>query len=215
MIFNEAISAGWLKQPANAWTNSFYLFNAAILLFFYVKDKKRPLALLFAVTSFLVGLTSFLYHASNTFFFQYFDLASMYLLSGLLIALVLVRLKWIPPRKWSVVFLSVFVGSSALFFMIRGKTGSLIFAVEVLAFLFLEWRVWLKGRGKIDYRYFFYALILFAASFFFWILDYNGLIFSPHNHFMQGHGLWHILNSFCFVFLYLFYRQFSGDEIGI
>ncbi|MBN1413390.1 MAG: hypothetical protein JW969_21285, partial [Spirochaetales bacterium] len=60
-----------------------------------------------------------------------------------------------------------------------------------------------------DYKYMGMAIMLFIISFVFWILDGFGLIFSPDNHFIQGHGLWHIINSFCFLFLYLFYKQFK------
>ncbi|MBN1383013.1 MAG: ceramidase domain-containing protein [Deltaproteobacteria bacterium] len=215
MIYNEAIAGGWLKQPANAWTNVFYLLNALALFVFYIKDRKRQLALTFGVISFLIGLSSFLYHASNTFFFQYFDLASMYLLSGLLAALVLVRLGFVQPRRWLIVFLSVFAGSSVLLFIIRGKSGAIIFGIEVILILLLEGRTRMKSRRKTLYRNLLYALALFVVSFVFWVLDYNGLIFSPGNHLIQGHGLWHILNSFCFVFLYLFYRQFDKKEIGL
>ena len=215
MIFNEAIAHGWLKQPANAWTNVFYILNTLFILIFSFQDQKRNLALIFMVISFLVGLTSFLYHASNAFFFQFFDLASMYLLSGLLFSLVLVRLDGVEPRRWPVVFLLVFGGSAGLLFLIRGKSGALIFGMECVLILLLEWRVWRKSRRITSYRYFVSALILLATSFIFWLLDYNRLLFIPENHFLQGHGIWHILNSFCFILLYLFFRQFNQHEIGI
>lgn len=215
MIFNETIAQGWLKQPANAWTNVFYVLNTLFLMILYFRDRKRNLALIFMVISFLVGLTSFLYHASNAFFFQFFDLASMYLLSGLLFALVLVRLDGVKPGQWTLVFLLVFGGSAGLLFLIRGKSGALIFGLECLLILLLERRVWRRSRGMISYRYFTGALILLAVSFIFWMLDYNRLLFVPENHFLQGHGIWHILNSFCFLFLYLFFRQFKKHEIGI
>jgi hypothetical protein len=215
MIFNEAITHGWLKQPANAWTNVFYILNSLFLLILYIQDEKRNLALIFIVISFLVGLTSFLYHASNAYFFQFFDLASMYLLSGFMLSLVLVRLDWVKPGQWPVVFLLTFGGSAALTLMIRGKSGALIFGMECLLILLLEGRGWRKSRGKTSYRYFVSALILLAVSFVFWVLDYNRLLFIPENHFIQGHGLWHILNSFCFLLLFLFYRQFNKHQIGI
>ena len=215
MIFNEAIAHGWLKQPANALTNVFYVLNTLFIVIFSFQDQRRKLALIFIVISFLVGLTSFLYHASNAFFFQFFDLASMYLLSGLLFSLVLVRLDGVKPRQWLIIFLLVFGGSAGLLFLIRGKSGALIFGMECLLILWLEWRVWRKSGGIPSYRYFVSALILLAASFVFWVLDYNRLLFIPDNHFIQGHGIWHILNSFCFILLYLFYRQFNQHEIGI
>lgn len=29
----------------------------------------------------------------------------------------------------------------------------------------------------------------------------------PTYHFLQGHAVWHVLNAFCFYFLYRFYLQ--------
>jgi len=124
----------------------------------------------------------------------------MYLLSGLLFSLVLVRLDGVKPAQWLIIFLLVFGGSAGLLFLIRGKSGALIFGMECLLILWLEWRVWRKSMGIPSYRYFVSALILLAASFVFWVLDYNRLLFIPENHFIQGHGIWHILNSFCFYF---------------
>lgn len=215
MVYTEAIVQGWIKQPSNAWTNAFYLLNALALFYLYHKNKKRPLALVFSVISFLVGLTSFLYHASNAFLFQFFDLASMYLLSGFLAALALVRLGVIQPARLPAAALAVFVMSSALLFFIRGKSGALIFGIEIIVILALEAWIAARKKRKTVYRFFFGALALLAASFLFWALDYQRLLFAPGNHIIQGHGLWHILNSFCFILMYIHYKQFPQKSIGV
>ena len=56
------------------------------------------------------------------------------------------------------------------------------------------------------------ALGTFLLAFGIWILDVKEIVCDAKNHFLQGHAVWHVLNAFCFYFLYRFYRQFQPER---
>lgn len=208
MVFNEALVNGPVIQLANAWTNMAYIVVAVLMIALFRKDGQGKLLAFFSLAAVIVGITSFLYHASNTFFFQVFDLTSMYLLSSLLVTLSAARL--IGGRNvWRnvIVFISSFFFPLSVLMLVRGKIGAVLFGVEILVVLILELMRRIFKKEKVRSRDLVIALGLFAAAFTFWALDYAGLFISPHNHFMQGHGVWHIVNSACFIFLYRFYAR--------
>lgn len=211
MRFNENLVDGLVRQPSNAWTNCSYLIVGAVLLYVMWKRRERTVLLLFPVISLLVGITSFLYHASNTFFFQVFDLASMYLFSSLLITLNLNRSGWIGAKRIRPVFAGIFLASVLLLLIIRGRIGAVLFGVAIAIAIALEVFLAIRNAGRISYRHYLAALALFFLAYALWLVDFNNVpLFDRDNHVMQGHGLWHIINSLCFYFIYLFYRQFEA-----
>lgn len=214
MHFNEELTYGFLVQPSNALTNIAYVLVGLIMIIVYRREKNRALLTAFSASAVLVGVSSFLYHASNTFFFQVFDLSSMYLLSSLLLVLNVYRLTGVSGMKTGAfLFSGVFLVSLTLLLVIQGRVGAVIFGIEIAAVLALELVIGLKGKRKrTDYRGLMTALVLLAAAFIFWLLDFNHVLFPAKSHWIQGHGLWHVLNSLCFVFLYRYYRQFNLPE---
>jgi hypothetical protein len=56
-----------VAQPSNAWSNLAYII-ASLFILYEVMFKKQPKFLLgFAFSVFLIGISSFFYHASATF----------------------------------------------------------------------------------------------------------------------------------------------------
>lgn len=209
MRFNEMTAGGFITQPANTWTNLSYLAVALGLIFWYGKKGDKSLLAYFSVSAILVGLSSFLYHASSAFFFQVFDLASMYLLSAFLLSANLKRLTDFSGR-WGVVTIILGAGLPVLvLLLVRGKIGAVLFGIEILLALALELMIVIRARAKTSYRDLGLALLFFSVAMIFWILDQQHLLFRPENHVLQGHALWHIINAFCYVFLYRFYLQFG------
>ncbi|MEO8348551.1 MAG: hypothetical protein ABI610_06525 [Acidobacteriota bacterium] len=51
--------------------------------------------------------------------------------------------------------------------------------------------------------------IVFLVAFAFWWLDKARVLCSPGNHWISGHGVWHLLNALALYLVYLFYRQFD------
>jgi hypothetical protein len=209
MRYNETLVDGLLRQPANAWTNVMYIIVALMVLYLVRKRGDRSMLAFMPAIAALIGLTSFLYHASNTFLFQFLDLSSMFLLSGLLIALNLHRAGWIEARHMPQLFSGVVLASSALLFAIRGRIGASMFAAEIVAAMAMELFIAFKKEEGTRYRDYLAAFSLCAAAYLFWVLDFTGHTpFDGGNHLMQGHGLWHIINAFCIYYLYRFYGQF-------
>jgi hypothetical protein len=211
MRFNEALVDGWISQPANAWTNIFYIIIGLVLFYKICRNKTSVILYTIPASAVLIGLASFLYHASNTFLFQFFDLSSMFLISTLLIVLNIYRLKPIGTGCLLLILGGLILVSSLLLLLIRSKSGLVIFGLELFTAIILELII-LKNnkKSKTVYSNFIIALAIFLCALGIWILDYTGhSCFNPENHWMQGHGMWHIINAFCFLYLYKFYDQFD------
>ena len=216
MKFNENLVDGLIRQPANAWTNCSYLIVGVVLLCIIRKRRERTILAALPVISLLVGFSSFLYHASNTFFFQVFDLASMYLFSSIVISLNLYRSGRLGAGRVLPVFAVIFLACVLVLLLIRGKIGAVLFGIGIAVAIAQELFLAVKNIGRISYRYYLCALAAFIAAFAFWLADYNNLpLFGRDDHIMQGHGLWHIINSMCFFFIYLFYRQFDWGRSAV
>jgi len=205
MRYNETWIAGWITQPANSWSNLAYII-VGIALFGSAQGRRGPQdsRLLLPIAAILVGITSFLYHASSTFFFQVSDLASMYILSSYLVADALKRSGGISRQGFPAALLALFAASVAALLLVRGKSGAVIFAAQILAAIAVEIGIYRKSAAKSHYIDYGLALAMCALAFVFWIVDYRGLFFDPENHFIQGHAIWHVVNSSCYVFLFRF-----------
>ena len=130
----------------------------------------------------------------------------MYLFSTLLLCINLRRAAWIKPdsqHKTQIVLLFV---SMALLYIFK-PFGIPIFALQVLASLLLEFYIFRNKNENISYSNYKLALLSLVLAFIAWTLDFRRIICDPSNHILQGHAIWHVLSSICFLFLYEFYKQ--------
>jgi hypothetical protein len=204
MHFCEELTCGLLVQPANAISSLAFVVAG---LYLYRRAPRRSLLLLFPVSAVLVGITSFLYHASWTFFFQVFDVSSMFMLSCLLLSFNAWRLGLIKDERLPFLYAGLLLSSILAMVTLKGKSGEILFAVEVVIYLLTE-AVLAKMRKETNYRWFLIAFGTFFAATAIWALDVREIVCDAGNHYLQGHAVWHVLNAFCFVFLYRFYEQF-------
>jgi hypothetical protein len=102
------------------------------------------------------------------------------------------------------------LASALSMILIKGQWGEILFALEVITVLAMEFKIFRTQQG-IVYKNFISALGIFAVAFTIWSLDVKEILCIKDNHVFQGHALWHILNSLCFIFLYKFYRQFKKE----
>lgn len=206
--------SGIIAQPSNTWSNLAYAAAAAVTwVLSRTSPRKHPVRLI-PLIALLVGISSFLYHASFTFVFQCFDLGSMYLLSAFLLTRNASRKGLLPhklemPAFWAIVAVSV-----ALMVLIKGVSGMTVFGIEIVAALSLELSLASEGREKARYADLLIALALFFIAWGFWWLDTLRLISSPSNHVFQGHAAWHVVNAACFIFIYRFYVQFPVNDMA-
>ena len=195
----------YITQPSNTWSNLAFIAIGIYLIFLNKKDKLNfikhigPIAI-------LTGIASFLYHASFTFLFQFFDLSSMYLFSTMILSINLRRAGFISANNHNLTQLALLLSSMGLLYIFK-PFGIPIFALQVLAGFALEYYLYRKSAK--DYSYFYYKLAIVALAFAFtaWILDFKRILCNPSDHFLQGHAVWHIVSSLCFLFFYKFYSQ--------
>lgn len=204
--FCEKALCGWIKEPANTWSNIGYLLVAMWLWRRSHRDGFPGLELL-AFAAGATGVGSALFHATYLAWAGAADYLGMFLGTGALTALNARRLYGISWARARLVFFLV----------------TALFLSSVL--LFPDWSHWIYALGgpcclleallyrrdgmRTDYRDYLlaWAMVAFAAGF--WWLDVSRLVCAPDNHVLGGHALWHLLTAGAFYFIYRFYTQFA------
>jgi len=205
MVYCEENLCAWIRQPANTWTNLAAIVVGIVIFFHYVMTGKRGSSWLVGLCGVCVGITSFLYHASFSFFFQVFDLASMFLLSAFLLAANLTRLTG-RTRLFYPLFFIIFIATTGVLLLVRGQSGAILFVSELAVSIGMEIGLHQKGKKAPAYRWYFFALGAFGAALAVWILDFSRIWCVSSHHLINGHALWHVISAAALFFIYLFYR---------
>lgn len=207
MQFCEANLCSWITQPANTWSNLVY-FVVAIYIWNHSSGKNKPRSRLIAPIVFLIGLGSFLFHASATFFGQFFDLGFMFLFSSLIVSMNFKRLEWIKPKhELPLFYVLSFLGMGILY--LNHHSGIPYFTAEILIFIITEYKLSQSHAAASNYKELKIAVGFLILSQLSWQLDYRGIVCNENNHWLQGHALWHVLNSIAFVWFYKFTLRIS------
>ncbi len=200
----------WITAPANTWSNLAYILIGIWLWRTARGARDGSWRKWFGPVEIVVGATSLAFHASYTFCFQFFDYAGMFLFLWLLLVLNLRRSVRVSARGQMVFFwgglslsLAAFLAFRALHLPVQN-----LFAAGVAGLLLWEAGLWVAGQGT-RYRDYVYTMMLMAAAFAFWMLDYTRVVCDPGNHFFQGHAAWHVISAFAFITAYRFYKQFK------
>jgi hypothetical protein len=195
----------YITQPSNTWSNLAFIFVGIYLILLNQKNQIKNLSYIgpIAITT---GIASYLYHASFTFLFQFFDLSSMYLFSTMILSINLKRANFISASNQNLTQFILLFCSMGLLYIFK-PFGIPIFGLQVLIGFGLEFFLFKKSKHPVSY--FFYKLTIASLfiALFAWFLDYKRIICNPANHLIQGHAVWHIFSSLCFLFLYKFYSQ--------
>jgi hypothetical protein len=208
--FCEAMICGYIRQPANSISNlSFVICGIMLLRKEKLNTRFNPFHIM-GLAAILIGITSGVYHASMTFFWQFFDVSSMFMLILLAVNFNLLRLGWIKSQHFSLTYIISLLTSMGLMLFFQGKSGEWIFAVEVSLSIFLEYLIF-RQKKSVDFKSLFQAIGIFLLAFLIWTGDIQGWWCDPDNHYLQGHAIWHILNAVAIWFLYLFYKQFEKN----
>lgn len=216
-----------IRQPSNTWSNLGYLFVAIVVLTLAVHDLRLPdrrindnfiirhpiFTILFGLSSLLLFVGSFLYHASLTALFQRMDQAAMYSLVLLVIAINGYRLfpRWRLLKRWR----SSHGLAVALFTVSLWSIFSHISVLNInwwfpgltaVAFGSSTVYLWMSGHGLHFSRYLKVAFGILAVAGAIWGLDRSHALCNPDS-WVQGHALWHLLTAASALMLYLFYRS--------
>ncbi len=201
----------WIVAPSNTWSNLGYII-IGIWLWKKLAREKTGLVTLFGPAILGTGIASFAYHASYTFMFQVLDFMGMYLFSGLLLTLNLVRLNWVSRRLAIPTYAACVLAGTLPFLVTSGAAGRSIFGIQVGLSMASEIYLFLRSRAaglNVNYAPYWKTLGIFVVAYSAWWIDTGNIWCIPSNHLLQGHAVWHLTNAFCFVTIATFYRQFK------
>lgn len=189
--------------PFNSWTNLAYLIAAA-LMWFGARRATEPALRLFGPATAVTGLASFAYHQSLNMFSQLLDFFGMYAFCILLLMANLRRMERWPAgqrgQSWYWMAVAAMTVLTAISFWMgiapQWYVGLLIVLVVVT-----------ELAQHPPERHFFWAsvLVVIAASVLS-ALDLTRTVCDAANHWLQLHGLWHVLTAMAIYLAFLHIR---------
>lgn len=199
-------------QPSNSWSSfGFVILGIWIALANFRQDGNRSTAfsglsaVWFGVTAIVIGIGSFLLHATLTLWGQFFDVLGMYLTSAFLIAYAVHRWRGLSGAA----AIALYLGLCAVltgFLIAIPETRRWLFAVVLVVAIAIELGFARPQRPRVEMRWFLYGIALQATAFAIWILDLTGL-WCNGTDLIQGHAVWHLLNAAALYSNYLYYRS--------
>lgn len=205
----EAQLCSWITNPADTWSNLAYMLLAVLMWGDARRRGSRTLAM-FGPASFITGLFSFAYHASYTFFLQFFDFVGMFVFALLVVTVNLRRSGALSARRQVLFYLGSVTFFSALvppmYYLDLPFQGLVAFLILVI--LVQEARLWSSTE---QHGAFWLALLLLAAGAICSALDLSRIWCDPNDHWLQGHAFWHVLTACSLYALYRFFSQFELD----
>lgn len=200
--FCEATRAGWIKQPANTWSNLGFTVAALAIArrvdTTLVRPEVRSPMVLLALVVASLGPASAAMHATETAVGGHLDLLSMYLLASFAAAYAVVRSGWLGSRGGGLLFgalvvLCEVVGALPVTLPVLMHPGNAIFAVLLLTSIVLE--VGLIRRGAAEMRWGLASVGTLLVAFVIWNFAKDGSPLCLPYSLAQGHGAWHLLDA--------------------
>ena len=204
----------WVTNPAGTWSNLAYV----VLGLWMIREARAaserggPNLAALGPASILVGVLSGIYHASYTYFLQFFDFVGMFVFCFTVISENALRLGWVGPSRKLAFFVGGVVGFSALVPLLTELGIAIQPLVAFLIALALGQELTLRRRARerglhVEYRPFWIGLGFLAAGGLFSALDVTRVWCDPTNHWLQGHAVWHVLTA---IALFAFFRFYAG-----
>ena len=209
--FCEELSTSGLVQPINSISSlAFALLGiAGIFIWLRMKNRKSvlesPLILAFSVTMMFIGVSSFFYHGSLSFFGQFLDIFSMYIFGTLSVLGALLRRSTITMRKAIILFVTANLVLGILQYFYP-EARRILFALVLLPGIVLEFLP-ATASGKLvlsRMKYLLIGLGLLVIAYTVWLLDQNNIVCWPES-ILQGHAIWHILTAIASFMIILHY----------
>ena len=222
--FCEAARAGWIRQPANTWSNLGFVV-AGLSIAWYAGVRARlgvtlgahpGLATAYAVLVVLLGPGSMAMHATQTELGGHLDLLSMYLVSGFALAYALMRFVHRGPTFLAVVFVLAVLAGMAVHLRggsvpVLGHVGNAAFGVEILVALGLEVALFRRPAPapRQDLWFGVGSVATLALAFAIWNTGKRGHPWCHPDTLLQQHGIWHVL---CALSAYLIFRHYAAES---
>jgi hypothetical protein len=205
----ETTLCGWISEPANTWSNLPYLV-LGILVMLGPRASACELRWM-GPAMLLMGVFSFVYHASNNYLSQVFDFIGMYLLVFWMLVINLRRLGLVARASQRRVFAALCAGGTVLVHVmyVAELKFQLVIALATLAIVLSEWMA--RRVRRVPLRNFGMGLVLLfvaqAAS----LADLSRVYCEPDS-WLQGHAVWHVLSAIGLYFAYRHYRDLLQGE---
>ena len=222
--FCEAARPGWVRQPANTWSNLGFVV-AGLAVAWYAGDRSRlgvtlgahpHLATAYAVLVVLLGPGSMAMHATQSDLGGHLDLLSIYLVSGSVLAYALMRLLGRGPGFLVVVFLLTVVAGMAVHLRggsvpVLGHAGNAAFGVEILAAFGVEVALFRRPAPapRQDLWFGVASVATLVLAFAIWNTGMRGHPWCHPDTLLQQHGVWHLL---CAGSAYLIFRHYAAER---
>ncbi len=203
--FCEESLCGWIKQPANTWSNGGFIVIA--LLIGKEIGKQQTALWRFALVSAATGVGSAFYHASGTMLGGTLDYLGMFLSTALLTGLNLKR--WARVSWHSADAISLLTTALLLLLIILYPTHERTIYALAGPCCLLELLLFIRDRHRINYRYYLYASATGYLAFVFWWFDQSQGWCDSTNHLINGHAIWHLLMALALYWFYRYYLQFN------
>ncbi|CAN5306406.1 hypothetical protein BH09ACT12_BH09ACT12_17100 [soil metagenome] len=218
--FCEAARDGWIKQPANAFSNLGFVV-AGLAIGWRARSPEHlgdrlprfpGLATGYGCLVVLLGPASAAMHATQSELGGLLDMTSMYLVASFAAAYAVTR--WL--RRDSLFFWQLFsllVAACELIGLwdqdipVVHFAGNAAFASLLLLAVVLETMLWRAGRSRSELRYGAAALASMLVAFAIWNLSQHGWC-DPHS-LLQGHAAWHLLGGLA---AYLLFRLYASER---
>ncbi|MFL6176023.1 MAG: ceramidase domain-containing protein [Ornithinibacter sp.] len=222
--FCEAARPGWIRQPANTWSNLGFViaglaiaWYAGVAAHLGVTMGAHPgLATAYAVLVVLLGPGSMAMHATQSEVGGHLDLLSMFLVSGFALAYGLMRFVGRGPAFLAVVFALAVVAGMAVHLRggtvpVLGHAGNAAFGVEIVVALGLEVALF-RRRPPAPRQDLWFGVASVGAlvlAFAIWNTGMRGHPWCDPHRVLQQHGIWHVL---CAVSAYLIFRHYAAER---
>jgi len=210
--FCEAIAAGPVAQPANAWSSLAFVLAGLVIAHWPglagAGGSRSRMAVeplyrqLFGYALVATGLGSHFYHASLTFAGQVADMTGMYLV------ITFALLYCVGGASRSSTVIAYGLGNAALmWFQVNfPDLRRYVFGALVLSVLLLESR-----RRRANRKWLWKGAAALGLGFVFWVLDITRALCAPGS-IVQGHAAWHVLGALAGWFLFRYYWSEKGGE---
>jgi len=192
-----AAQRGAVQQPLNSWSNLAFVFAGALALF----RAPMPSSYLFAASCVVLGIGSFLFHASVTAVFQWLDVVGMYLVEVSLVAWAFHRTWGIPYSRLLPLALAADVALAVFKWQLNTVWTLVALGAAIAAAMIVQVRT-----GKQALRHALLPLLLITVAYGVRALDVQKVFCAPDSWIFQGHALWHLL---CAVSVYLSFQFFA------
>jgi hypothetical protein len=204
----EQTQCSWINEPANTWSNLGFLL-IGILIYKKLSEGKDKLLKELGVMIFLMGAGSFVYHATNNFFTQFFDFLGMFLMTSIVLGIFTRRIQKKDIRthyaySWMYLFFNTFI-----FWVFHFNEIAIQFTVVIntVALIGMEVASRVIGNNRPKLHYFSLSLVSLGAAQTFSAMDLKRTWCEPENLFLHGHAIWHVLAAVGMWFLALHVRE--------